>query len=92
MGPRAGLNRCGKSRPHRDSIPGPPSPYSVAIPTTLPGPRQRAKDRIKLPRLTGSHRSEGPVKSGCISDSVKHISFVNSYIAPAAVSIQGYGV
>jgi hypothetical protein len=26
MGPRAGLNRCGKSRPHRDSIPGPSSP------------------------------------------------------------------
>ena len=22
MGPRAGLDRCGKSRPHRDSIPG----------------------------------------------------------------------
>jgi len=26
LGPRAGLDRCGKSRPHRDSIPGPPSP------------------------------------------------------------------
>jgi hypothetical protein len=25
-GPRAGLDRCGKSRPHRDSIPGPSSP------------------------------------------------------------------
>jgi hypothetical protein len=23
VGPRAGLDRCGKSRPHRDSIPGP---------------------------------------------------------------------
>ena len=22
MGPRAGVDRCGKSRPHRDSIPG----------------------------------------------------------------------
>ena len=29
----------GKSRPHRDSIPGPSSPQSVAIPTELPGPR-----------------------------------------------------
>ena len=38
MGPRAGLDRCGKSRPHRDSIPGPSSPYPVAIPTELPGP------------------------------------------------------
>jgi len=26
VGPRAGLDRCGKSRHHRDSIPGPHSP------------------------------------------------------------------
>jgi hypothetical protein len=26
VGSRAGLDRCGKSRPHRDSIPGPSSP------------------------------------------------------------------
>ena len=26
VGPRAGLERCGKSRPHRDSIPRPSSP------------------------------------------------------------------
>ena len=26
MGPRAGLDGCGKSRPHRDSIPGPSNP------------------------------------------------------------------
>ena len=25
MGPRAGLERCGKSRPHRDSIPDQPA-------------------------------------------------------------------
>ena len=37
-GPRAGLDRCGKSRPHRDSIPGPSSPQPVAIPTAIPGP------------------------------------------------------
>jgi hypothetical protein len=43
---RAGLDRCGKSRLYRDSIPGPSSPYPVAIPTELPGPlcqRQRIK-------------------------------------------------
>jgi len=28
VGLRAGLDRCGKSRPHRDSIPGPSSPYT----------------------------------------------------------------
>jgi hypothetical protein len=26
VGPRAGLDDCGKSRPQRDSIPGPSSP------------------------------------------------------------------
>ena len=36
MGPRAVLDRCGKiSPPHRDSIPGPFSPWRVAIPTEL---------------------------------------------------------
>ena len=29
---------CGKSRPHRDSIPDRPARSSVAIPTELPGP------------------------------------------------------
>ena len=37
VGPRAGLDGW-KISPHRDSIPGPSSPYSVAIPTELPGP------------------------------------------------------
>ena len=37
VGFRAGLDRCGKSRPHRDSIPAPSGPQTVAIPTTLPG-------------------------------------------------------
>ena len=31
----AGLDGCRKSRPHRDSIPGPSSPYRVATPTEL---------------------------------------------------------
>ena len=35
MGPRAGLDWCGKTRPHRHSIPGPCSPYRVAVPTEL---------------------------------------------------------
>jgi hypothetical protein len=37
VGPRAGMDGCGKSRPNRDSIPGPSSPLPVAIPTELPG-------------------------------------------------------
>ena len=39
VGPRAGLDRFGKSRRHRDSIHGPSSPQPVAIPTTLLGPK-----------------------------------------------------
>jgi len=38
VGPRAGLDGCGKSRPYRDSIPGASSPKRVAIPTELPSP------------------------------------------------------
>ena len=38
MGLRAGLDMCGKSRLHWDSIPGPCSPYAIAIPITLPDP------------------------------------------------------
>jgi len=33
VGPRAALDGCGKSRPHRDSISRPSSAYRVAIPT-----------------------------------------------------------
>jgi hypothetical protein len=35
VGPRDGLDGCGKSRPHRDSIPVPCSSERVAIPTEL---------------------------------------------------------
>jgi len=35
VGPRAGLDGCGKSRPDRDSMPGQSSRWQVAIPTEL---------------------------------------------------------
>jgi len=38
VGPRASLDRCGKSHPHRDSIPGPSSQQPVGILTKLCGP------------------------------------------------------
>jgi len=38
LGPKAGLDGCRKSHPHRDSTPGPSSPYRVAIPTALSRP------------------------------------------------------
>jgi hypothetical protein len=37
VGHRAGLDRFGKSPPHRDSITDRPARSSVAIPTELPG-------------------------------------------------------
>ena len=40
VGPRAGLDRCGKSLPQRDSIPRPSSPQRIAILTTLSRPRR----------------------------------------------------
>jgi hypothetical protein len=46
VGSRAGLDWCGKSGPHQDSIPGPSSRYRVAVPTEL----SRATARI-LARL-----------------------------------------
>jgi hypothetical protein len=38
VGPMTVLGGCRKSRHHRDSIPGPPSPQRVAIRTELPPP------------------------------------------------------
>ena len=38
MGPKTGLDGCGKSRPHQDSITEPSSPQLVAIPTELSRP------------------------------------------------------
>jgi len=38
VGPRFGLNRCGKSHPHRYSSPGPSSLWTVALPNTILGP------------------------------------------------------
>ena len=46
VGPRAGLDGR-KISPYRDSIPGPSGPYSVAIPTELPGqPVRRVQEQF----------------------------------------------
>jgi hypothetical protein len=78
-GLRAGLGRCGKSRPHWDSIPGPSSPQAVAIPTTLPGPLQRLLPLLKL----GIRSKGGRV---CIS----HFSVKHEKVHPV-VKVQQYG-
>ena len=51
VGPRAGMDRCGKSRPHQDSIPRPSSPQRVAVPTTLSWPTPIAGIKYNLPKI-----------------------------------------
>jgi hypothetical protein len=48
MGPRAGLDRRGKSRPTRIRSPDRPARSSVAIPTELPGPHSVDGDKHKM--------------------------------------------
>ena len=47
LGPRAGPDGCRKSRPRRDSIPGPSSSQQVAIPTKLSRTTKKNKHDIK---------------------------------------------
>jgi len=55
VGLRAGLDRCGKSRPHRDSIPDRPARSSVVIPTEPPDPHINSMDleRINHSKYSG---------------------------------------
>ena len=50
----------GKSRPHRNSIPGPSSPWPVAIPTELPGPKYQ-KTFLELKVILISFRTLIPI-------------------------------
>jgi len=61
VGPRAGLDRRGKSRPHRDSIPDRPARSAVAIPTELPGPQKNTYTHyIYIYIYTGCNRRNEP--------------------------------
>ena len=55
VGPRAGLDGCGKSRPHLDPIPGPCSLQQVAIPTTLS--RSVAQEQQATPYSLGVYQA-----------------------------------
>ena len=52
VGLTAGLDTCGKSRPRRDSIPGPSSPLGVAIPTELSQPIFKLKPNYACVQIT----------------------------------------
>ena len=61
VGPRTGLDLYGKSRLHRNSIPGPPSPQRIAIQTELPGPQQV----LSLKLMYTKYQSHSPQKTHC---------------------------
>jgi hypothetical protein len=48
VGPRASLDGCGKSRPHRDSIPGPSSPSKSLYRLSYPAPQFFKRGITKL--------------------------------------------
>jgi len=59
VGPRAGLDRCGKSRPHRHSrVTGPSSPQLVAIPTELSRPTIVASNNKQSHKLSSYNKSQ----------------------------------
>ena len=51
VGHRAGLDGCGKSHPHRDSIAGLSIPYQVAIPIEISWPTFKEDNRRKVSRF-----------------------------------------
>jgi hypothetical protein len=70
--PRAGLDGCGKSRPQRNSIPGPSTLYRAAIPTELSRPSPHfvtgnqntafcQKDRVRFEKKTTATTNIGTV-------------------------------
>jgi hypothetical protein len=63
VGPRAGLDTCGKFRLYRDSIPGPsnPSPYRVAIPIEL----SRATEPLVYAHEVSVHGVTSQKFAGC---------------------------
>jgi hypothetical protein len=65
VGPRAGLDECGKSHPHRDSIPAPSSPWRVAVPIML------------IPTHEHFHSVKNNVKDLCLTAILK--SELNGY-------------
>jgi hypothetical protein len=72
VGPRAGLDRCGRSRACHDSIPGMYSPQPVAIPTELSLPtRADVSDNDNNMELKCLFFVfTGTVSARCISSSV----------------------
>jgi hypothetical protein len=77
-GPQVGLDRWGKSRPHRDLIPGPSGPWRVAIPTELSRPTGYYIYCIKIYFLSPHACSMPPAPSPSSSD--RSITYGEQYV------------
>ena len=71
MGPRTGLDVCGKSSPYRNSIPGPSSPQRFAVQTTLSrAPRRNSHKYIQNFGTSSSYQFNVPYVINCFVDVV----------------------
>ena len=83
VGPRASLDGCGKSHPHRDSIPGPSSLWQAAVPTELSrstgdqhgilnlvrkSERMQSNAVTNQVKLSGATRRKGSALAVCAAD------------------------
>jgi hypothetical protein len=76
VGSKAGLDVCGKSHPHRDSIPGPSGPCRVAILTEPLSPTFKSKHYVSEFNVYGSvHRRYIPIYIQ--QDATLHILFIS---------------
>ena len=78
MSPRVGLDRYGKSRPHRDSNPGPSSPQPVAIPTELPGPQCYAINTIVIDEYDIIPATKTGSKVPSVCNGIDHRGYVQT--------------
>ena len=83
VGPRAGLDGCGKSRPHRDSIPGATSPQGVTIPTELSGKQKNSDiNEFYYHFVCHKYHFEGPgIETRLLTFSILSVLVYNIYFA-----------
>jgi hypothetical protein len=78
VGPRAGLDGCGKSHSHRDSISGPSSSWRIAIPITLSRPSTYTMGTGTFPGI----KRPGLGVSNLAASSAKVTGRIELYLSP----------
>ena len=99
MGPRTGLDVCGKSHHYRDYITGPSSPYRVAIQTELPRSMcyfilsLKSEGKFALIEARNAGERSGPqnewlcgaqIQSGDLGEEKSHFSSRDSKAIPSS--------